>query len=233
MLSARQRFAASRVRFNPTDPEDLSLDRRCITFGTPRLGGNYVAGPYSYYEIVQTPEYVVLTTEFIHEAWIIPLDGRPHLPKAITCWNGDSRGHWEGQTLVVDTTNFSPKSHFMGSAENLHLVERFRRVDADTITYEITVTDPSTWARPWTGVIHLKRTDERIYEVAVRAQQRRKTRPPWAASSEPSNRRRRVDVASVQVAGVRVSARLLIGAPGMAALQKNWGPKRNPGPRAS
>jgi hypothetical protein len=159
-------FGASRVRPDPTDPEDVSFDRRCISFGTPRLGGNYGAGPYSYYQIVQTPDYVVVTTEFIHEARIIPLDGRPHLPNAITRWNGDSRGRWDGKTLVVETTNFSPKSHFMGSAERLHLVERFTRADADTIAYEITLTDPSTWTRPWTAVIRLKRSDQHIYEVA-------------------------------------------------------------------
>lgn len=110
--------------------------------------------------------YFVLITEFIHEARIVPLDGRPHLPPTMTRWNGDSRGHWEGSSLVVDTTNFSSKSFFMGSAENLHLVERFTRIDADTIAYEITLTDPSTWTRPWTAVIRLRRSDEKIYEVA-------------------------------------------------------------------
>ena len=159
-------FAASRARFDPTDPEDVSFDRRCLTFGTPRLGGNYGAGPYSYYQIVQTPGYVVLITEFIHEARIIPLDGRPHLPQTITQWNGDSRGQWEGKTLVVDTTNFSPKSHFMGSGDRLHLVERFTRVAHDTIAYEITLTDPTTWTTPWSAVIRLKRTDDKMYEVA-------------------------------------------------------------------
>ena len=104
--------------------------------------------------------------ELIHEARIIPLDGRPHLPQTIRQWNGDSRGRWEGKTLVVDTTNFSPKSNFMGSAENLHLVESFTRVAPDTINYEITLSDPTTWAEPWTAAIPLKRTQEAIYEFA-------------------------------------------------------------------
>jgi hypothetical protein len=159
-------FATSRVRFDPADPEDVSFDRRCLTFGTPRLGGNYGAGPFSYYQIVQTPDYVVLITEFIHEARIIPLEGRPHLPPSMTRWNGDSRGRWEGKTLVVDTTNFSPKSHFMGSADGLHLVERFTRTDRDTIAYEITLADPTTWTKPWSAVIRLKRTGDKMYEVA-------------------------------------------------------------------
>jgi hypothetical protein len=157
---------AASIRHDPAAPEDLSNHRRCLTFGTPRLGGNFGAGPYSYYQIVQTPGYVVLTMEFIHEARIIPLDGRPHLPQHIRQWSGDSRGRWEGNTLVVDTSNFSPKSMFMGAAENLHMVERFTRVDADRIDYELTLDDSTTWTKPWTAVIHLTRTAEKIYEVA-------------------------------------------------------------------
>jgi len=158
--------AAARVRFDPAGPEDVTNDRRCLTFGTPRLGGNFGAGPYSYYQIVQTPGYLVLTMEFIHEARIIPLDGRPHLSQELRQWSGDSRGRWEGKVLVVDTTNFSPKSLFMGSAENLHMVERFTRVDADTIDYELTLDDPTTWTKPWTALIHLTRSDAKMYEVA-------------------------------------------------------------------
>jgi hypothetical protein len=158
--------AAARVRFDPAGPEDVTNDRRCLTFGTPRLGGNFGAGPYSYYQIVQTPAYVVLTMEFIHEARIIPLDGRPHLPQHIRQWSGDSRGRWEGNVLVVDTTNFSPKSAFTGSAENMHMVERFTRVDADTIDYELTLDDPTTWTKAWTSLIHLTRSDAKMYEVA-------------------------------------------------------------------
>jgi hypothetical protein len=104
--------------------------------------------------------------EAIHDARIIPLDGRPHLPQDVRTWNGDSLGRWEGQTLTVDTTNFSFKSNFMGSAENLHLVERFTRVAPDEIRYEVTLDDPTTWIRPWTAILPLKQTPERIYEYA-------------------------------------------------------------------
>jgi hypothetical protein len=157
---------ASRLRADPAGPEDLSNDRRCITFGVPRVGGNYGAGPYSYNQIVQSPGYVVLVMEYVHEARIIPLDGRPHLPTSMRQWNGDSVGRWEGNTLIVDTTNFSSKNSFMGSSENLHLVERFTRVSADAITYEVTFDDPATWSKAWTASLRLTQTAERIYEVA-------------------------------------------------------------------
>jgi hypothetical protein len=163
----QRRAAAARAgQFPPAGPEDLRNDVRCITFGTPRVGGNYGTGPYSYYQIFQAPGYVVLLTEAIHEARIIPLDGRPHLPQGIGQWSGDSRGRWEGNTLVVETTNFSSKNNFMGSAEHLHLVERFRRVASDTIEYEVTLDDPTTWTRPWTVMIPLKQKQEMIYEFA-------------------------------------------------------------------
>lgn len=163
----RRQAAADEAAKRPAKrPEDLTNVIRCITFGVPRLGGNFGAGPYSYYQILQTPGYVVIFTEMIHEARIIPLDGRPHLPKNIRQWTGDSRGRWEGKTLVVDTTNFSTKSNFMGSAENLHLMERFTRVAPDRIDYEITLDDPTTWTKPWTAVIRLKQSYENIYEFA-------------------------------------------------------------------
>jgi hypothetical protein len=163
----RQRVAAAAAatgsRNAPEGPEDLTNIQRCITFGVPmpRPGAQT-----AYYQIVQTPGYVVVVVEWIHDARIIPLDGRPHLPPGIRTWNGDSVGHWESGTLVVDTTNFSPKSYFMGSAENLHLEERFTRVAADEIRYQIAVRDPTTWTRPWTAVIRLRQTRDRIYEVA-------------------------------------------------------------------
>jgi hypothetical protein len=162
----RRAAAARAARLPPAGPEDLRSDVRCITFGTPRVGGNYGAGPYSYYQILQAPGYVVFLTEAIHEARIIPLDGRPRLPQRIGQWNGDSRGRWEGKTLVVETANFSPGSTFIGSAEHLHLVERFTRVAADTINYEVTLDDPTTWTRSWTVAIPLKQTQANIYEFA-------------------------------------------------------------------
>jgi hypothetical protein len=162
----RQAAAAEAAKRPTTRPEDLTNFIRCITFGVPRVGGNFGAGPYSYYQIFQTAGYVVLFTEMIHEARIIPLDGRPHLPQNIRQWSGDSRGRWEGKTLVVDTTNFSTKSNFMGSAENLHLVERFTRVAPNRLDYAVTIDDPTTWTKPWTAVIRLKQTQENIYEFA-------------------------------------------------------------------
>lgn len=149
-------------------PQDLSNALRCITYGVPRLGVTNIqaAGPLGYYQILQAPGYVVLLLEAIHEARIIPLDGRPHLRHGVRQWSGDSRGRWEGNTLVVDTTNFSPQSNFMGAAENLHMVERFTRVAADTINYEITLDDPTTWTKPWTVLIRLKMTHDKIYEYA-------------------------------------------------------------------
>ena len=149
----------------PAGPEDLSNFIRCITYGAPRLGGA-AASYHNYYQIVQTPGYVMLLSEAIHDVRIIPLDGRPHLPQTIRLWLGDSRGRWEGNTLIVETTNYSPKSSLLGAAENLHVVERFTRTALDRISYEITLTDPTTWATPWTAVVRLKRTDDKMYEDA-------------------------------------------------------------------
>ena len=145
-----------------TGPEDRSLSERCISFGVPRLGAGY----NSYYQILQTPGYVVIFMETIHDARVIPLDGRPHISQNIRQWHGDPRGHWEGDTLVVDTTNYSPKSYLRGSAENLHVVERFTRVGPRTISYEITVDDPTTWTNAWTAMILLKKTEDSIFEFA-------------------------------------------------------------------
>jgi hypothetical protein len=152
----------------PAGPEDLTNVIRCLTYGVPRLGVNNAtaAGSLGYYLILQAPGYVVLMYEAIHEARIIPLDGRPHLPESIRQWSGDSRGRWEGNTLVVETTNFSPKNNVMGSDEHLSLVERFTRVAADRIDYEMTLADPTTWAKPWTVGIRLKQRQETIYEYA-------------------------------------------------------------------
>jgi len=103
-------------------------------------------GPPS--QIVQTPGQVVFLYGASNLFRIIPTDGRPHLPPDVRLWKGDSRGHWEGDTLVVETTNFSNKNSFRGSSENMKLIERFRRADADTLIYQFTVEDPDTWARP-------------------------------------------------------------------------------------
>ena len=145
-------------------PADLSNVLRCISWGVPKIAGNI--NYTGYHQIVQAPGYVVFLSEVNHEARVIPLDGRPHLSSRLRQWNGDSRGRWEGNTLVVETTNFSPKSFFMGSAEGLHLVERFTRTSPTTLDYELTFNDPATWTRPWTALIRLKSTDERLQEFA-------------------------------------------------------------------
>jgi hypothetical protein len=144
------------------DPEVFPLGERCVNFGVPRLQAGY----NSYLQIVQAPGYVTIMSEMAHDARIIPLDGRPHLDSRIRIWNGDARGRWDGDTLVIDTTNFSPKSDFMGAHENLHLTERLTRVSADVLNYEFTVDDPTMWTKPWTAMIPLRHKDELIYEYA-------------------------------------------------------------------
>src|SRR5215470_3638161 len=143
-------------------PESRSLSERCITYGSPRIQAAY----NSYYQIFQTRDTVVILMEMIHDARIIPLDGRPHIGQNIRQWLGDSVGHWEGDTLVVDTANYSPKSDFRGSHENLHVVERFTRVSPNRIDYQIKIDDPTTWTKPWTVLIPLKLTHEQVYEYA-------------------------------------------------------------------
>ena len=139
-----------------------NLWERCITRGLPIL-----PGPYNNdYQIVQTPGYVAILQEMIHDVRVIPLDGRPHIDKDVPQWLGDSRGHWEGDTLVVDTTNFTDKTNFKGSGASLHLVERFTRADADTLLYQFTVDDPATFTTPWTAVIPMSKSEDQIYEYA-------------------------------------------------------------------
>jgi hypothetical protein len=152
---AQQRArAGARVRSSfaggPFDgPEDLGLLDRCITRSVP---GSMIPVMYgNTYDIVQTPGYVVITYEIIHEARVIPLDGRPHLGRAIRQHMGDARGHWDGDALVVETTNFTPQAAYRGSnAASLRVIERFTRVAPDTIAWTATIDDPATWTRPWT-----------------------------------------------------------------------------------
>ena len=144
-------------------PEDRGLQERCIQYRPlPRLPTGY----NNHYQIVQTPGHVAILVEMIHAVRVIPLDGRPHISDGIRLWNGDSRGRWEGDTLIVETANFSDKTNFRGSGADLRLVERFRRVDADTVEYEFTVEDPAVWERPWTGMLPFTKTDAPIYEYA-------------------------------------------------------------------
>ena len=166
---AQQKKAASDAKRQrpPEGPEDLNHVERCLTYGVPRLSGtNTGAGPLGYYEIVQTPSWIVLFLEAVHEARIIKLDGRPHRSPSIRQWEGDSVGRWEGNTLVVDTSNFSAENNFMGSSDHLHLIEHFTRSAPDRIDYEITVDDPTTWTKRWTALIRLKKSAERLFEYA-------------------------------------------------------------------
>ena len=159
----RRAAAAERRRLHPADgPESRGLTERCITFGVPRFQAAYS----SVYQIVQSPTHVVFNMETIHDARVIPLDDRPHLPEQIPQWLGNSRGHWDGDTLVVETKGFSPKSNFLGSSNGLHLVERFSRSAANTLQYDATMSDPTTWTRPWTVRIPFKRIEEPLLEYA-------------------------------------------------------------------
>jgi hypothetical protein len=162
-----QKKAAARAssRRGPADgPEDLNLGERCIMFSA---GPPILPGPYNNnLQIVQTRDAVVILTEMIHDARVVPLDGRPHLPPAIRLWLGDSRGHWEGDVLVVETTNFTDRTPFRGSDEHLRLVERFSRVDPDTLLYEFTVDNPSAFSRRWSAAVPMTRSAEQMYEYA-------------------------------------------------------------------
>ncbi len=158
------RRGATRGRGPADGPEDRSVWERCITRGLPE--GMLPAGYNNNIQILQTPGYAVIVMEMIHDARIIPLDGHPHAPQTLRSWMGDSRGRWDGNTLVVDTTNFSDKVSFHGSGAGLHLVERFTRVDANRIDYRFTVDDPGTWLRPWTVDVPLVTNDGEMYEYA-------------------------------------------------------------------
>ena len=157
---------------NAASAQDTGLQDQCLAFATagpPML-------PYSYnsnYQIMQTRDAFVIHAEMIHDARIIHLDGRPHLPQDIRLWLGDSVGHWTGATLVVDTTNFNDGGGFYGDAggnfgwdRNLHLVERFRLLDADTLLYQFDIDDPTAFTQPWKGELTMARSAGPIYEYA-------------------------------------------------------------------
>ena len=149
------------------DPERRPLGERCL-MGFGSTSGPPVLPNYFYnnlHQIVQTPGSVLILTEMVHDARIVRMNSE-HLPKTIRKWMGDSVGHWEGDTLVVDTTNFSDKTRYRGSTENLHIVERFTRVDPKTVLYRFTVEDPDTWTGAWTGEYPWQATDELMYEYA-------------------------------------------------------------------
>jgi hypothetical protein len=184
----------------PTDAvQNQSLSVRCILMdrnGPPMLAGAY----NNNYQIVQAPGYVMILVEMLHGPRIIPIDGRAQLPPAIRQLEGSSRGRWEGDTLVVETTNFTEATAFQGSSENMRLIERFTRVDADTMLYRFTVDDPATWTRPWSAEVPWRKAVGPLFEHAchegnyglyntlagARAQDKREAD---ASASKPSNQR--------------------------------------------
>ena len=137
---------------------------RCLSFGTaaPMLPSAY----NNDYQVFQRPGMVAIDVEMVHQVRRIPIDGSAHLPSNVRQWVGDSRGHWEGDTLVVDTTNFTDQTSVRGSDENLHLIERFTRVAPDTLLYRFTIDDPTAFTKPWTGEIPMAKIEGPIYEYA-------------------------------------------------------------------
>jgi hypothetical protein len=174
--AAQQKIQAGRayLREHPADgPEDRPLMERCLLFPTtgppmlPSFYNNSVFGALTTnYEIVQNRDYVTILVELNHDVRVIPLDGRPHLSSDVRQWLGDSRGHWEGNTLVVDTINFTDKTRFRGADENLHLTERFTRTSPDTLLYEFTMDDPTAFTKVWKAEIPMVTSDAFIYEHA-------------------------------------------------------------------
>jgi hypothetical protein len=169
LTPAAQKLVAARAeykRLHPGDgPEDRSPIERCIAAsnaGPPMMPANY----NSNYQIVQSAGHVAILSEQIHDARVIPLDGRPHVPENLRLWMGDPRGRWEGNTLVVETTNFTDQTNFQNSGAGLRLVERFTRTDPNTIRYEFTVNDPATYTKPWTAQIFMMKSQEPVLEYA-------------------------------------------------------------------
>ena len=165
--AAKLRAAMRRSGQAADSAQGMSLQDRCIHYGFPDLFAGYM----SVYRIVQSPGLVAISLEKIHDTRIIPLDRRPHLSSVMHQYLGDSRGRWEGDTLVVETTNFHPNGNPMGgysvlSDEHLHLIERFRRTAEDTLEYTFTVDNPTMWTTPWTAVINWKRSRGELYEYA-------------------------------------------------------------------
>ncbi|MBI3400907.1 MAG: hypothetical protein HY048_05755 [Acidobacteria bacterium] len=163
-----QRRAADRAqarRDHPADgPEDRSLAERCLSFNA---GPPMLPGPYNnFVQILQFRDHVVIANEMIHDARVVPLDGRRHRSASIRSWQGDSVGRWEGATLVVDTVHFTDKTAFRGASDRLHLVERFTRADAHTLLYEFTVDDPASFTKPWTVSLPMTKSSDQIYEYA-------------------------------------------------------------------
>ncbi len=167
MSEAGQARAAARREYRAEHPADSWLDRstfdRCIlgfNTGPPMTPGGYNQNM----QVFQTEDTVVILNEMVHDSRIIPIDGAPRT--GIGSWTGESRGHWEGDTLVIETNSFTDKTRWRGSSENMTLVERLTRQDDDTLVYTFTVTDPDTWVQPWTAEIPMRRGDQPLYEYA-------------------------------------------------------------------
>ncbi len=160
----RSKMLRDHRRMHPADTyTDRPLSERCVTYGHPRLGAGY----NSYYQLFQSKDHVVVYMEMNHDARVIPLDGTPTLNDDVRLWHGDSRGYWDGDTLVVTTTNYSSHATFRGiSSENMNVTERFTRVGPQTLNYEVTVDDPTTYTKPWTVMIPLMGTTDAVYEYA-------------------------------------------------------------------
>ena len=162
-----QKRIAARARNRFDGPEDRPLGERCLmgfgsTSGPPMLPVLY----NNNYQIVQSPGTIMILVEMVHDVRLVHMDRRAHLPSSVRQWLGDSIGHWEGDTLVVDTTNFTDKTRFRGSGESLHVVERFRRIDSNTILYRVTIDDPASFAKQWTAEYPFLVTAGPIYEYA-------------------------------------------------------------------
>jgi hypothetical protein len=142
-------------------PEDRSLGERCISWGAPRLGAGY----NSYVQLFQSATHVVVYME-MGGSRVIPINSAPHADEKIQLLHGDPRGHWEGDTLVIETTNYSPMTSLMGASNRLQVVERFTRVSEDVLQYEVTVVDPTTWTAPWTAMIPLRSSPDPVFEYA-------------------------------------------------------------------
>ena len=169
LTPAAQKRAEERrayLKEHPADgPEDRSASDRCIVgfnAGPPLNPGGYNQNM----QVVQTKDHVILVTEMVHSARVVQLDGRPQLNDKIRNWSGDARGRWEGDTLVIETTNFRPDRGWRGATGNMKLIERLTRLDAETLEYKYTVIDPETWTAPWTAAIPLRLATEPSYEYA-------------------------------------------------------------------
>jgi len=170
LLRAANVRAVARPKQSNDDPEVMGLAERCLmetSFGASTSAPPLVPSPFgqNYYQIVQTPERVMILSELIHDARIVRIGGT-HMPSSVQSWLGDSIGRWEGDTLVVDTTNFSERTHFHSSGSRLHVVERFTRTSEVAIDYTFTVDDPETWVSPWSAEVPFRAVSQRVYEYA-------------------------------------------------------------------